>query len=72
VRTTLEIDEALIAEAVKLTGEKNKGRAVNKALAEFVRRRKVEELRQFIREVELVDNWEQFEELELEETRREP
>ena len=70
MRTTLDVDEKLLGEAAKLAGEKNKGRAVNKALAEFVRRRKIEELRKLLGEIDLVDNWRELEELELEEMRK--
>jgi Arc/MetJ family transcription regulator len=36
MRVTLNIDEELIAEVVRLTGEKTKSKAVNKALAEVL------------------------------------
>ena len=70
MRTTLEVDERLIAEAIKLTGEKNKGKVVNRALAELVRRRKLEELRGMMGKLGLVDDWREREEAELEEMRR--
>lgn len=57
MRTTLNIDEKLIDEVAKLTGEKNKGKAVNKALEEYIRRKKIEELRAMLGTIDLVDNW---------------
>ena len=57
MRTTLEIDPKLVAEAVKLTGEKNKGRAVSKALEEYIRRKKIEELRVSLGKLNLDDTW---------------
>ena len=44
MRTTLNIDEALLEAVVTETGEKDKGRAVNAALAEFLRRKAIERL----------------------------
>lgn len=45
MRTTLDIDPKLLDIAAELTGESNKGRVVNAALEELVRRRRLEELR---------------------------
>lgn len=69
MRTTLEIDEKLIGQVMGLTGEKSKGKAVSKALEEYVRRRRIEELRSMAGKIELVDNWQEMEELEIEEMR---
>jgi Arc/MetJ family transcription regulator len=44
MRTTLNIDDRLLTEVVNETGETDKGRAVNKAMEEFIRRRKIERL----------------------------
>ncbi len=57
MRTTLNIDGKLIDEVAKLTGEKNKGKAVNRALEEYIRRKKIEELRAMLGTIDLVDNW---------------
>jgi len=57
MRTTLEIDEKLLADVVALTGEKKKGKAVSKALQEYIRKRKIEELRAMLGTIDLVDNW---------------
>lgn len=69
MRTTLDIDEKLLAKAEEITGESSPSKAVNAALRELVRREKLRELRDMIGKVELIDNWREFEELELEEMR---
>jgi Arc/MetJ family transcription regulator len=50
VRTTLDIDPKLLAEALEWTGETSPGRVVNKALEELVRREKMKKL------IELVES----------------
>ena len=57
MRTTLEIDENLLDEVLILTEEKSKGKAVNKALQEYIRRKRIEELRGMLGTIDLVDNW---------------
>jgi len=44
MRTTLDIDPQLLEEAEKITGEKTASRAVNAALAEFVRQERIKKL----------------------------
>ena len=48
MRTTLDIDGALLDAVVEATGEKTKSKAVNVALKEYVRRKHVQEL---------IDSW---------------
>ena len=48
MRTTLDIDGALLDSVVEATGEKTKSRAVNAALKEYIRRKHVQEL---------IDSW---------------
>lgn len=48
MRTTLDIDGALLDSVVSATGEKSKSRAVNAALKEYIRRKHVKEL---------IDSW---------------
>ena len=45
-RTTLQIDETLLDEAMRLSGARTKTDTINWALAEFVRRQERERLRQ--------------------------
>ena len=60
MRTTLEVDEKLLAEVVKLTGEKNKGRAVNKAMASYLQWRAIQDLRAMAGKIEFVDNFDEI------------
>ena len=45
MRTTLTIDDALLCEAARLTGERSRSKAVSAALSEWVRLRKLQELK---------------------------
>ena len=69
MRTTLDLDPELVAEVERLTGVKGKSNAINAALVEYVRWKAVQELRSLAGKIELVDNWRELEELELEELR---
>lgn len=70
MRTTLDLNEQLIDEVVALTGERNKGRAVNHALQAFVRRQRLRQLQELAGHIELVDNLQELEELEVREMSR--
>ena len=59
MRTTLDIDSNLLDQVVETTGERSKTRAVNKALAEYVRRAKIDELRAIAGNIDLVDTREE-------------
>lgn len=39
MRTTINLDERLVSEVMRETGEKSKGRAVDRAMEEFLRQR---------------------------------
>lgn len=67
MRTTINIDERLLLEAVKLTGEKDRGRVVNRALDEMIRREKIERLIALAGNIDIRDNWEEWEDAELSE-----
>ena len=67
MRITLNIDPDLLDAVVETTGERSKTRAVNKALEEYVRRRKISELREIAGNIDLVNNLRELEELELKE-----
>ncbi len=69
MRTTLDVDEKLVEEAEKVTGEKSPSKAVNSALADYFRLRKLARLRDMLGKLELEDNWSEIEELELREAR---
>ena len=70
MRTTLEIDPGLLDEVLEITGERNKAKAVNKALREYIRRRRITELREMAGSIDLVNDLEELEALELEEMDR--
>ena len=70
MRTTVDIDEKLLAEAERITGETSPSKAVNAALREMVRRRKIEGLRKLIKETTLEDTWREDEEAELDEMKK--
>ena len=70
MRTTVDIDEKLLAAAEKITGESSPSKAVNAALRELVRRQKLRELRAMLGTTDWEENWKELEELELEKTRR--
>jgi Arc/MetJ family transcription regulator len=58
MRTTLTIDPKLLEEVVALTGERSKSKAVSKALAEYIRGKRIEELRAMLGNTELdLDDW---------------
>ena len=58
MRTTLELDENLLEATVKATGEKNKGKAVNKALQEYLQWQAIQDLRAMAGHVDLADDLE--------------
>ena len=66
MRTTLNIDPQLLNEVVKTTGEKDRGRAVNRAMEEYIRRQKIERLIALAGKIEFRDDWEKRHQLDLE------
>ena len=60
----IAIDENLLGEVVKATGENNEGKAVEKALKVFLRRRAIEYLRTMAGKFQIEDTREQFDEAE--------
>ena len=58
MRTTLEIDKKLLEEVTKVTGEKSLSKAVSKALDEYIRDKRIEELRAMLGKTDLnLDDW---------------
>ncbi len=70
MRTTLDIDPDLLDEVLEVTGERNKTKAVTKALRGFIRRRRITELRESAGSIDLVNNLRELEALELREMER--
>ena len=70
MRTTLDVDPDLLDAVVETTGERSKSKAVNRALEEYVRRKRVAELREIAGNIALVNNLRELEALELKEMER--
>lgn len=69
MRTTIDIDPDLLKKVVEITGEKSKGRAVDRAMEEFVRLRRLDKLRALRGKIDLVDNLDELKRLEIEKMR---
>jgi Arc/MetJ family transcription regulator len=50
VRITVDIEEDVLSDLMEITGDKNKSPAVDRAVTEFVRRKKAKEFGRLIRE----------------------
>ena len=48
MRTTLDIDEKLLQDASRLTNGKTKKAVIEEALREFIRKRRIEQLRKMV------------------------
>ena len=70
MRTTIDVDEKLLETMLKMTGEKSKSKAVNRAMKDYIRRRSIDELRAMAGKIDMIDNWQELEELELEEQKK--
>lgn len=67
MRTTMSLDERLVKELMTLTGAKSKTEAIHTAIAELIRRKKLEGLKALSGRVRIADNWRELEEIELKE-----
>jgi Arc/MetJ family transcription regulator len=65
MRTTVDMDEKMVKEAMKLTGSRSKTEAINRVLSEFLRQRRREELKALPGKIRIEDNWRETEEREL-------
>ena len=71
MRTTLNLSDDLIKEVISLTEAKTKTEAVNQALQEFVRRKRLEALINLRGKISLKENWRKLREMEKDEQKRE-
>jgi Arc/MetJ family transcription regulator len=55
MKITIDIDDSLLSDAMKLTGERKKGPAVFKAASEFVKREMAKKFGHMLREGEFGD-----------------
>ena len=62
MRTTLDIDTKLLKHVLELTGEKNRSKAVSKALKQYLRSKSIAVLRAMAGKVEIDDVGEEQEE----------
>jgi len=67
MRTTLDLDEILVKEVLELSGAKTKTEAMNTAMREYARIRKIRRLRELRGKLDLTENWQELEEAELRE-----
>jgi len=67
MRTTIHIEDNLLADLMRLTHAATKTQAVRDALTEFIRLRCKEELLALRGRLEIEDNWRQLREAEIEE-----
>ena len=65
MRTTVDIDPKLLAEAERILHEQGATKVVNAALREVVRRQKLQDLRRLIGKMPIEDRWREDEEREL-------
>ena len=65
MRTTLNLDEELLKELMKVTQAKTKTEAIHLAIREFLRAKKVEGLLSLEGKVHLDLDWRELEEIEL-------
>lgn len=64
MRTTVDIDPKLLDDLVEITGEKSKSKAVAKAVDEYIRLKRIDELRAMFGKTDLVDNWHEWRHME--------
>lgn len=60
MRTTVDLDENLLQEALSLTGEKTKKATIEKALEELVKARRRENLRSMLGNTDLRITWKEI------------
>ena len=59
MRTTLNIDEKILAEVIEATGEQSKSKAVNMALKQFIRQKTIKNLLSMVGKLEIDDTSEE-------------
>ncbi|MQY69564.1 MAG: hypothetical protein GH145_01700 [Firmicutes bacterium] len=67
MRTTLNLSDDLIKEVINLTDSKTKTEAVNRALQEFIHRKRLEALINLRGKISLKENWRKLREMEKDE-----
>jgi len=67
MRTTLDLDERLMSQLLKVTKARTKTEAIHVAAGELIRRRTVERIKALRGKVALADNWKTLRDLETHE-----
>lgn len=67
MRTTLDLEEDLLQQLLEISKARTKSRAVNLAIADYVRRQKRQQLKKLSGRLRLEENWRALRELELDE-----
>lgn len=70
MRTTLNLDEAVMATLLRTTRAETKTQAVTQAILEYVRRKQLDELRQLRGKLPLRADWRRAERRELRDVKR--
>ncbi len=68
MRTTLNLNESIINQVLKYTEMKNKSKAVNRVLEEYIQEKKKRNILNMKGKLHLEDNWKELRDLELDET----
>jgi Arc/MetJ family transcription regulator len=63
MRSTIDIDEKLLKEAMRLTQARTKKELINKALKELIKRKRIEEFRRKLGQFDLDIDLQQLEEM---------
>lgn len=70
MRTTLNLDEAVMRDLLRITHGESKTKAVTQAIQDYVRRKQLEELKALQGKLRLRSSWRQLERLELRDMKR--
>lgn len=70
MRTTLNIDEKLLENVLRVTGQRSKSKAVNEVMVEYLRRKAIDEIRAMAGKIDILDNWRDLEKSELNEQKK--
>lgn len=65
MRTTLNLDEELVRELMKVTEAKTKTAAIHQAISEAIRRRKLDQLKSLSGKVRVAADWKKSEQAEI-------
>lgn len=71
MRATLNLPDELINEILRITGEKSKTKALTKAMEEFIRQKKINQLIELSGKIEIEDFTKELEDMELKEAENE-